>query len=173
MQHVNFGQGLAEKLERLLTDSDQVIPSPLGPGNLLGVFVKSTSQTIPAIYVGQIPSIWSTSGLQCIVDMLPATAQSYHQSNPDGYGRVIEKGMWRFTLRQFPVTQSVGGIYSESDEQLDSTIELAHARIMSWASEVQMRQINDNTKTTSYLELVYLVPYDWVYDLPLGIAGPL
>lgn len=172
MLHKNYGQSLSEKLEKLLTDRDNVIPAPFGPGNLLGTFEKPNNKKIPAIYVGEIPSSWSTSGLQCIIGLLPTRSNSYHANNPDGYGTVGESGLWKFTLRQFPVAQSKPLVQSEQMEFLDSTIELAHARIMSWASDIQMQSQTDNSKATVYQEAIYLIPYDWRYKSLLGKAGP-
>jgi hypothetical protein len=60
----------------------------------------------------------------------------------------------------------------EQGEAFASTIELAHARIMSWGTGLKMRQVVDNNKTTNYVEAIYMVEYDWVYHTPLGIAGP-
>jgi hypothetical protein len=170
--HRNYGEFLAERIEKLLTDPDGVIPEPLGPGNLLGKFVRSNNTKTPAINVGQTPSDWAVSGLQVIIGMLPASAVSQHSSNPDGYGVVREIGNWPVTLRQFPTAQANPLIKSEQQEMLESTIERAHSRLLSWCQNIQMRTVADNTKATVYVEAVYLIPYEWTMRTPLGVAGP-
>jgi hypothetical protein len=168
--HRNFGGELSVNLKELFTDPDNVIPEPYGPGNILGEFVLQNNTKKPAIYTGPVPSTWAISGLQVIIGLLPAQAKSYHIGNPDGYGMVQEEGLWPVMLRQHPTAAANLLLKSENEEFLDSTIELAHGRLFSWAKEIQMRTEADDNRGTGFIQAVYLIPYDYTYRKPLGIS---
>ena len=164
----NYGEFLREKVEYLLTDPENLIE--VFPGNLLGNFVRSDNTMTPAINVGAIPTDWAVSGLQCIIGRIPISSESLQRNNPDGYGRIDNFGIWEITLRQFPVSFANSSEKSETQEQPQITIDLAHDRLMAW-DDFKQRSETINNGTLTFTQSVYLLKYNWILN-PIGFAGP-